>query len=119
MFLPKSDQGLFQPLGATRHSLPRGWNRKRFVQGEGKQPQVDPVLERALSHPKRLEILGYLRQKKRAGTDEAELIEVLDLSAPRVKYHLSVLYSAGPIAPVENQAPGAIDRYIAATSAGL
>lgn len=89
------------------------------MQDESKQPQTDPVFERALSHPKRLEMLGYLRQKKGTGTDEEELAEALDLSAAKVNYHLSVLYSAGLIAPVENQEPGTIDCYVAAAAAGL
>jgi DNA-binding transcriptional ArsR family regulator len=90
--------------------------QKTIMQGEGKQPQADPVLEQALSHPKRLEILGYLVQKKGTGTDEAELVEALDLSAPRVKYHLLILQNADLIAHVDDLAQG---RYIAAASAGL
>lgn len=88
------------------------------MQDEGKQHQTDPVLERALSHPKRLEMLGYLAQKKGEGTDEAELVEALDLSTPRVKYHLLVLSSAGLIAHLEDQELGAAG-YIATASAGL
>jgi len=89
------------------------------MQGEGKQPQTDPVLERALSHPKRLEMLGYLMQKKGTGTDEAELVEALDLSALRVKYHLAILQSADLIAHVDDLEQGTASRYIAAASAGL
>jgi DNA-binding transcriptional ArsR family regulator len=85
------------------------------MRDESKQPPTDSVIKRALSHPKRLEILGYLRQKG-TGTDEAELVTALDLTAPRVKYHLSVLQSAGLIARVDDLEQG---RYIAAASAGL
>ncbi len=88
------------------------------MQDEGK-PQTDPVLERALSHPKRLEMLGYLMQKKGTVTDEAELVEALDLSTPRVKYHLLVLQSADLIAHVDVLEQGTTSRYIAAASAGL
>jgi|GEM_PF-1052707 len=88
------------------------------MQGEGKRPQTDPVFERALSHPKRLDMLGYLMQKNGTGTDEAELVEALDLSAPRVKYHLLVLQSADLIAHVDDL-EGTANRYIAAASAGL
>jgi DNA-binding transcriptional ArsR family regulator len=83
-----------------------------------KQPPNDTALKRAVGHPKRLELLGYLAGKK-SGTEKDELAEALGLTPPLVKYHLGVLQSAGLIAPVENQAPGAIDRYIAAASAGL
>jgi DNA-binding transcriptional ArsR family regulator len=86
------------------------------MQDERKQPPTDPVLERALSHPKRLEMLGYLAQKKGVGTDEAELIEALDLALPRVKYHLLVLQSADLIAHVGRETAG---RYVAASSAHL
>jgi DNA-binding transcriptional ArsR family regulator len=83
------------------------------MQDDGKQPQMDPVLERALSHPKRLDMLGFLTHKGGAGADEEELAEVLDLSAPRVKYHLSVLLGADLIARADDPAQG----YIATASA--
>ncbi len=67
-------------------------------------------------HPKRVEILGYLTQK--GGADEAELGKVLDLTAPTVKYHLSVLHDADLIVQVEDGDHGQ-RSYIAATSAGL
>jgi DNA-binding transcriptional ArsR family regulator len=86
------------------------------MQDEGKHPQADPVLKRALSHPRRLEVLDYLMQKKEAGTGEAELAEALDLSSPRVGYHLLVLQNADLIVPVADREQG---RYIAAASAGL
>jgi len=71
-----------------------------------------------LGHPKRLEIFGYLTQK--GGADEAELVGALALTAPRVKYHLSILHDANLIAQVEGVDHGKTDRsYIAATSAGL
>jgi DNA-binding transcriptional ArsR family regulator len=89
------------------------------VQGESKQPRPkDPVLERALSHPKRLAMFGYLMEKRGTGTEE-ELVEALDLPAPRVKYHLLVLRGADLIAHIEVQGRGTADRYIATASAGL
>jgi DNA-binding transcriptional ArsR family regulator len=91
--------------------------QKAIMQDEGKQPSPkDPVLERALSHPKRLAMLGYLMEQRGTGTDEEELVEALDLSPPRVKYHLLVLQSADLIAHVDDLEQG---RYIAAASAGL
>lgn len=82
------------------------------MRDESKQPRsMDPVREGALSHPKRLEMLGYLRQQK-TGTDEKKLVEALGLPAPRVKYHLSVLQSADLIAPVSDREQG---RYVAAS----
>jgi len=90
-----------------------------LMQGESKQPQTDSALKQALSHPRRLEMLGYLAQKKGTGTDEAELVEALDLSASRVRYHLLVLSSAGLIAHLEGREQGRTDRYVAASSAGV
>ena len=60
------------------------------MQDKGKRPQADPVLEQALSHPKRLDILGYLMKKRGTGTDEKELVEALGLPVSSVKYHLLV-----------------------------
>jgi DNA-binding transcriptional ArsR family regulator len=78
-----------------------------------KQPPNDTALKRAIRHPKRLELLGYLAGKK-SGTEEDELAEVLGLTPPLVKYHLGVLQSADLVAYVEESARGAADRYIVA-----
>ena len=86
------------------------------MRDESKQPPTDSVIKRALSHPNRLAMLSYLMEKQGTGTEEEELVEVLDLPAPRVKYHLLVLQSAGLIAHVDDLEQG---RYIAAASAGL
>lgn len=86
------------------------------MRDEGKQPcPKDPVLKRALSHPKRLAMLGYLVEKRRTGTDEEELVEALGLPISRVKYHLWVLQSADVITRVDDPAQG----YIATASAAL
>jgi DNA-binding transcriptional ArsR family regulator len=90
--------------------------QKAIMQDKGKQPQADSVLERALSHPKRLAMLGYLAEKQGTGTDEEELVGALDLSPPGVKYHLLVLQGAGLIAHVDDLGQS---RYIAAAAAGL
>jgi DNA-binding MarR family transcriptional regulator len=90
--------------------------RRLYMQDKGKRPQADPVLEQALSHPKRLDILGYLVKKRGTGTGQEELSEALGLSAPRVKYHLLVLRGADLIAHVDGLEHS---RYIAAASAGL
>ncbi len=89
------------------------------MQDQGKQPnQAEPALKRALGHPKRIEIFGYLTQNGGAG--ETELVEALDLSALTVRYHLSVLHDADLIVQVEGGDHGqAGPSYIAATSAGL
>ena len=80
------------------------------VKEQGKQPnQAEPALKRALGHPRRLEILGYLTQK--GGAEEAELVEALDLTAPRAKYHLSVLHDADLIAQVEGGDQGRPGAY--------
>jgi len=83
------------------------------MRDQGKQSSHDEiVLKRAVRHPKRLELLGYLAGKK-SGTEEDELAEVLGLTPPLVKYHLEVLRSADLVAHVEESAGGA-DRYIVA-----
>lgn len=78
-----------------------------------KQPSNDTALKRAVRHPKRLEMLGYLAGKEN-GTEEDELTEVLGLTPPLVKYHLGVLRSADLVAHVEGAAHGATDRYVVA-----
>jgi DNA-binding transcriptional ArsR family regulator len=93
--------------------------QKAIMQDEGKQPQIHPVLEQALSHPKRLEILGYLMRKKGAGTGEAELVEALGLTASRVGYHLLVLGNADLIAHVDDREQGTAGRYVATASTSL
>ena len=82
------------------------------MQDQGKQPKPEPAIKRALGHPKRLEIFGYLTQK--GGADETELVEVLGLTAPTVRYHLSVLEDADLIANVKDRGLGSTDRYVAA-----
>ena len=81
-------------------------------------PKMDPLLRRALSHPKRLAMLGYLMQRRDSGTDGAELADALDLSLAKVRYHLRVLCEADLIAHVEDGESVTAERYIAAASAG-
>jgi len=76
----------------------------------------DTALKQAVSHPKRLEMLGYLAGKK-TGIDQVELADALGLNLPLVKYHLGVLCCADMIAHVEDSEPGAIDRYVAVAGA--
>lgn len=83
------------------------------MRNASKQVPDDTALKRAVRHPKRLELLGYLAGKK-SGTEEKELAEVLGLTPPLVKYHLKVLRSADLVARVEEFARGAADRYIVA-----
>jgi predicted transcriptional regulator len=86
------------------------------LQDQGKQPNhAKPELKRVLVHPKRLEILGYLIRQGGAG--EGELTKALDLTAPRAKYHLTVLHDADLIAQVQGGDHGY--SYVAATSPGL
>jgi DNA-binding transcriptional ArsR family regulator len=89
------------------------------VQDRGKQPnQAEAALRRALGHPKRLEICGFLTRE--GGADEAELAEALSLTAPVVSYHLTVLRDADLIVRVEDGDHGQSGHsYIAATSPGL
>ena len=84
------------------------------MQNQNRQPgPAEPVLKRALSHPKRLEILGSLMQKK-LGTDEEELVEALGLVASTVRYHLTVLHDADLIVQLDD---GEARSYVVAASA--
>jgi Helix-turn-helix domain len=113
---PKVGQG-FVPTPSARQALAaEGGEQKAIMHGEGKQSRPkDPILKRVLSHPCRLAVLDYLMQKRETGTDEEELVEVLDLPAPKVKYHLLVLRGADLIARADDPAQG----YIATASAAL
>lgn len=79
---------------------------------------MDPLLQRALSHPKRVALLGYLTRKRSKATDETELAEALDLSLAKVKYHLRVLCEADLIAHAEDRESTAAERYVAAAAVG-
>ncbi|HEX7244218.1 MAG TPA: helix-turn-helix domain-containing protein [Solirubrobacterales bacterium] len=79
-----------------------------------KQSPNDTSLKRAVGHPKRLEMLGYLAAGRKKGMEEDELADALGLTPPLVKYHLGVLQSADLVAHVEESARGAVDRYIVA-----
>lgn len=67
-------------------------------------PQIEPRLKQALSHPMRIEILGYLMQSRDGmGTSERELAAALDLTVSQAEYHLTVLHNAGLIVRVKDQ----------------
>lgn len=86
----------------------------QVMQAEGKQSShEETALKRAVRHPKRLELLGYLAGEK-TGMEEVELAEALGLTPPLVKYHLEVLRSADLVAHVEGSVGEAADRYIVA-----
>lgn len=56
---------------------------------------MDVQTQRALAHPKRTEILGYLTQKRgRGSADENQLADSLGLSKVQLKYHLAILRDA-------------------------
>lgn len=84
-------------------------------------PEMDARFKRALSHPKRVEILDYLIQKKDVtGTSERELSSALGLGIRLVEYHLKVLHDADLIAHVEDGGEGKIGcSFVATASAGL
>lgn len=72
----------------------------------------EQALRRAVRHPKRLEMLGYLTGEG-TGIDEVELAEALGLNLSLVKYHLKILQSAGLVVSVDRE-PGASEHYVAA-----
>ncbi len=81
------------------------------MQSASKQPPNDTALKRAVRHPKRLELLGYLAGKQ-GGMEEDELAEALGLTPPLVKYHLGVLQSADLVAHAEDVAQETPDCYV-------
>jgi len=106
---------LFQLPRRDKALAAEGVEQKAIMQDEGKQSSpTDSALKQALSHPRRLDMLGYLMRKRGTRTDEAELVEALDLPAPKVKYHLVILQGADLIAHTDDPTQG----YIAAASAG-
>jgi len=83
------------------------------MQGEGKQASHhETAFKRAVCHPKRLEMLGYLAAGKESGTEEDELADVLGLALPLVKYHLGVLRSAHLVTHAEDAESGTTARYV-------
>jgi predicted ArsR family transcriptional regulator len=75
---------------------------------------MDLQTQRALTHPKRTEILAYLMQKRgEEGTGEGELADSLDLAAAQVKYHLTVLCDADLISHTGDLQPGTLGGYAA------
>ena len=75
------------------------------------------LLKRALSHPDRREILGYLMGSAEE-TSTSELADALDLDAAKVSYHLKVLRDADLVMQAE-EAQGQGERtYLAAGMAG-
>lgn len=78
---------------------------------------IEPSLERSLSHPRRLEIFGYLMQQGR-GVGETKLVEALGLPAPTVGYHLAVLCDAALIVQVETPNGESERTFTTAASAG-
>lgn len=94
-------------------SSPGRGNAKR-MRDDDKQSPDETALKRAVRHPKRLEMLGYLAGRK-IGTGDAELASALGLSLPRTRYHLKVLQAAELIANVDDPTPGMASRYVVAT----
>lgn len=80
---------------------------------------MDAKIQRALVHPKRTKILGYLMQREsEAGTDENELADSLGLTTANVKYHLTVLRDANLISRTDHLDADALERYRVAASPG-
>ena len=81
---------------------------------------MDVQIKRALAHPRRLEIFGYLVQKMGAGEQgagEFELAVDLGMASAKVKYHLTVLRDADLISHTDDFIPGVPDRYMAVVPA--
>jgi DNA-binding transcriptional ArsR family regulator len=82
------------------------------MQDQSKQSNRDEAaLRQAVRHPKRLQILGHLTEK-RAGVDESGLADALGSSRPLVRYHLEILQSAGLVAHAKGPQPDAAERFV-------
>lgn len=82
---------------------------------------MDVQIKKALGHPKRTEILGYLMQTMgvaEQGADEVELADALGMTSAKVRYHLTVLCDADLISRTDDSKPGIPDRYIACSPSG-
>lgn len=79
---------------------------------------MDTQVRRALSHPKRTEILGYLvRKRDGAGATEVELAIAFGMGRRVVEYHMKVLGGADLIARFDGkQTPDVDHSYVAAVS---
>jgi len=78
--------------------------------------QSNVMIRRALSHPTRRALLGYLIQTLSSGTNEVELADALDLTMPTVRYHLVVLRDSDLITQIGDRKPGVTARYVSTTS---
>jgi DNA-binding transcriptional ArsR family regulator len=78
---------------------------------------TEPLIARALSHPKRLATVLCLMERGGEATDEAKLADALGVSLPAMRYHLTVLRNSDLITCVDGQDAGTAGRYIAAASA--
>ncbi len=78
---------------------------------------MNRLLKRALSHPDRKEILGYLMGSGEP-TSERELADVFNLSEPKVKYHLKVLRDAELVTQIDEGQGQDGRTYAAAGMAG-
>jgi len=65
----------------------------------GNQRDEDTVLKRAVRHPRRLQILGFLAGSE-TGCDESDLAKALNEPPAKLRYHLGVLQSADLVAHV-------------------
>lgn len=86
-----------------------------------RQSARDVRRQRALAHPDRRALLGYLLQRKNEkGTTGWELVDALGLMASMVRYHLRVLLSADLVACLANvPEPGGVEGPYVAAAAGL
>lgn len=76
---------------------------------------TDRLVARAFSHPMRLATILCLMYRGGEATDETKLAESLGLSAPAMRYHLTVLRDSDLITCVDET--GATERYIVAAAA--
>ena len=84
----------------------RGLEQKANMHDENsRSPNLDTLIQRVLSHPKRAEILDYLMRGKDE-TSEAELVATLGIGDRIVDYHLKVLRDADLIPRLEDGPEG-------------
>lgn len=81
------------------------------MKGQQEGQPAGALVEQALSHPDRVEMLGRIEQRN-TGIEEVELADALGMTRAKAKYHLAVLRNAELVAPADRES----DLYVLAGS---
>lgn len=85
------------------------------MDNENQSQDMEIQIQRALAHPRRREVLGYLLQQgEDGGTTEDELAAEFGMGRRILEYHLKVLRDADLIAHVDDEQTAGVKRsYVA------